>query len=169
MKTYTIDDILAMEPCQPEYNRKNLERLFAGKKSLSPFEILRKRISIDDKIWVGLYMLTETQRRKFACWCALQVSHLWDAPKIVIQYLKTQDESIMAAANAAAWDAAWDAVGAAARAAANAAAWAAAKDCAWAAAKDAAKDAAWAAARAACRKKQLTKIRRMLRKENARI
>ena len=73
--------------------------------------------------------------RRFARRSALDVIDLWDAPDIVVRYLKTGDESIRAAA----WDAAW--------AAAWAAAWDAARDAAWAAAWDAARAAAWAAAR----------------------
>jgi hypothetical protein len=52
--------------------------------------------------------------RRFARRCALDVAHLWDAPEVVIRYLQTGDESLRAAARAAAWDAvmanAWDAV-----------------------------------------------------------
>ena len=58
--------------------------------------------------------------REFARRCALDVAHLWDAPEIVLNYLRTGDESIRAAARAAA--------GAAAGAAAWAAAWDAARD-----------------------------------------
>jgi len=57
--------------------------------------------------------------RKFARWCALQVIDLWDAPDVVKRYLETGDESLRAAAGAAARDAA----GAAASDAARAAAW----------------------------------------------
>lgn len=60
--------------------------------------------------------------RDFARRCALDVIHLWDAPDVVVRYLKTGDESIRAdawAAGAAAWDV---------EAAARAAAWAAAGD-----------------------------------------
>jgi hypothetical protein len=89
--------------------------------------------------------------RKFARMCALDVIHLWDAPEIVVRYLKTGDEDIRAAAWAAASAAAWDAAWAAASAAAWDAAWAAASAAAWAAARDAARDAAWAAARDAVR------------------
>jgi hypothetical protein len=46
--------------------------------------------------------------RKFARMCALDVLHLWDAPDIVVQYLKTGDQSIRAAARDAS-DAARDA------------------------------------------------------------
>jgi hypothetical protein len=84
--------------------------------------------------------------REWARECALSVIHLWDAPEIVVRWLKTGDESIRAAAKdaarAAIWAAAWDA----ARDAAGAAIWAAAGDVASAAAKDAARAAIWAAA-----------------------
>ena len=81
--------------------------------------------------------------RAFARQCALDVIHLWDAPQVVRDYLTTGDESLRAAAIAAARDTSW-----AARAAENAArgAWAAA----WAALA-AAWDAAWDAARAVAR------------------
>lgn len=73
--------------------------------------------------------------RFFARMQALSVMHLYtDPPDVVLDYLMTGDESIRAAAGAAAWDAAGDA----ARAAAGAAAWVAAWDAAWAAARDAA-------------------------------
>ena len=72
---------------------------------------------------------------------ALRVAHLWDPPPVVLQYLRTGNESIRDAARDAARAAAW----AATRAAAGAAAWAAAGATARAAAGDA-RAAAWAAA-----------------------
>ena len=92
--------------------------------------------------------------RAFARWCALQVAHLWNCPEVVQLYLATGDESIRAAAwaaaSAAAWDAAsgaaWDAARDAAWAATRAAASAATSAAAWAAASAAARDAAWGAA-----------------------
>ena len=72
--------------------------------------------------------------RDFARWCALKVVHLWDAPDVVVEYLKTGNESLRADARDAARDAA------------RAAAWAAACDAAWAAARAAAR-AAWDASR----------------------
>jgi hypothetical protein len=96
--------------------------------------------------------------REFARKCALDVIHLWDAPHVVIKYLKTGDESLRSDARAAVWAArdaraAWAAAWAARDArdaardarAAWAAAWAArdARDAAWAA-RDA-RAAAWAA------------------------
>ena len=81
--------------------------------------------------------------RKFARLCALDVIHLWNAPDIVIRYLKTGDESIRDAAMAAAWEARSDA-NAAARSDANVAARNAAKPDA----RIAARSAAWASASA---------------------
>ena len=79
--------------------------------------------------------------RKFARLCALDVVHLWDAPDVVVQYLKTGDESLRDAVWAA-WDAAW-------------AAWDAAR------AARAAARAAWGA-RDAVREKQPKRLHRML-------
>lgn len=76
--------------------------------------------------------------REFGRWCALQVVEHWDAPDIVIEYLKTGKEEIRAAARDAAGNAARDAWDAARDAAGNAA------GAAWNAARDAG-DAAWAA------------------------
>ena len=99
---------------------------------------------------------TETLRYS-ARLSALDVIHLWDAPDVMVRYLKTGDEQLRAAAREAAWSArearaareaaraeAREAARAAAREAARAAAWAAAREAAWAAAW-----AAWEAARAA--------------------
>jgi hypothetical protein len=82
------------------------------------------------------YDATEVLRR-FARKCALDVIHLWDAPNVVVQYLKTGDESLRAAAEAASWAAAMAAgAGTAARSAARSAARAAAWAAAWAAARE---------------------------------
>ncbi len=131
------------------------------------------RVDLAGKMDTGSDKIAATERKylwgynatdvlgEFSRKCALDVIHLWDAPQVVIDYLKTGDESIgaaaMAAARDAARDAAWDAAGAAAMAAAGAATRdatrAAARDAAWDAAWDAAMaaagDAAWEAARAA--------------------
>ena len=85
--------------------------------------------------------------RKFARRCALDVVHLWDAPPIVVQYLKTGDESIRLSANAAARTAAWAWARASARDAARAAEWASTGAAARnAEARTAARTAEWAAA-----------------------
>jgi len=83
--------------------------------------------------------------RRFARACALEVVHLWNPPKVVVEYLTSGSPDLRIAATpmvGAARDATWNA----ARAAARAAAWdAAGDDAAW----DAARDAARAATRAA--------------------
>jgi len=77
--------------------------------------------------------------RKFARMCALDVVGIWEAPEVVIRYLKTGDKSML------------DTALAAARAAARDDAWAAALDTAYATARAAALDTAPAAALAAAR------------------
>ena len=94
----------------------------------------------------------------FARWCALSVLHLWDAPDIVRRYLETGDESIRAAAEAAAWDA----TGVAARVATWDAIWAVAGGAARAAARVATRVAAWDAARDAAEEAQNTELERRL-------
>jgi len=69
----------------------------------------------------------------------LDVIHLWDAPKIVVRYLKTGDESLRDAA----WSAEWSAARSAASSAASSAEWSAASS----AASCAALSAAWDTAR----------------------
>ena len=95
---------------------------------------------------------------KFARLCALDVIDKWDAPDVVVKFLKTGDESLRATARAAraagatsdaTRDAAWDAARGATRDAAWAAAWAAARDAAW---------DAWDAAR----EKQNKRLTRMI-------
>ena len=43
--------------------------------------------------------------RKFARLCALDVIHLWNAPDVVVRYLKTGDESLREAVRATEWEA----------------------------------------------------------------
>jgi hypothetical protein len=90
-----------------------------------------QRADVTDALWV------------FSRDEALRVAHLWECPPLVRQFLETGDESLRAAA--------WAAASAAARDAACAAAWAAACAAAWDAASAAARAAAWAAASAATR------------------
>ena len=95
---------------------------------------------------------------KFARLCALDVIHLWDAPEVVVRYLKTGNVDIRAAAarvaERAAADSAWAAAWAAGRAATDSA-------CAW---TWAARDATWAAARAAAQRKQNARLTRMIKR-----
>ena len=80
--------------------------------------------------------------RKFARMCALDVVDMWEAPEVVIRYLKTGDKSIRVAAWAAARTAAPDAV--------------------WNAALDPAPDAASTAAQDEARRKQNKRLTSMI-------
>ena len=111
--------------------------------------------------------------REFARWNALQVLNSWpNPPDVVVEYLKTGDEKLRAAAESAAWSAAESA----ARSAAESAAWSAAESAAWSAAWSAAESAAesaawsaaesaaWLAARSAAESAARKKLATMLRK-----
>ena len=133
--------------------------------SVSPLDALQYaksanvwRVEIGGVTVLGADKLSGTERtyiymvnslaalRAFARLQALKVAHMWSAPAIVTDFLRTGDESKSAAAAAAAWDAAVAAARDAARYAANAASAAAV-----AAARDAARcaaSAAWDAASA---------------------
>lgn len=109
--------------------------------------------------------------RDFARWNASQVIHLWaDAPKVVLDYLKTKDESLRVAAWAEALAraeegyAAWAAALAASNADAITEAKGAAKFAAWAVAKAEATDAAWDAEWTAFSKKSRNKFNQMVKK-----
>ena len=112
--------------------------------SIDPFDALQYapgatlcRVALRGKIVHGDDKLCATERmiicrmdatellRYFARMQALSVVHLWDAPDVVLDYLMTGDESIRAAAMAAARAAAGAAAMAAAMAAAGATAMAA--------------------------------------------
>ena len=102
----------------------------------------KDKLAASERTYLAGGINTTETLREFACLCALDVIHLWDAPEIVIQYLKTRDESLRGAA----WDATWDAARDAAR------------DATWDAARGAARDAAWGVAR----KKQSERLEAMV-------
>ena len=166
MKKVTVDDIMEREPCEG-YPRERVEELWGGKNTLTLTEILNLGVPAADRIWATLQFLSNEENGQFARWCSLRVVHLWDCPDVVMQYLETGDEELRDAAWNAAWDA-WDATAADAADAAWNAAWNAswAADAAWNAA-DAAWNAAWNAARAAARgeerRKQIEKLKELVR------
>jgi len=123
------------------------------------------RVRLDGTILIGNDKLVATRRKiiwtlppeimqplmwDFVRYCARSVLHLWDAPDVVKQYLKTGDESLRAAANFAACSAANSAANSAAYSAANSAAYSAANSAAnyaaYSAAYSAANSAAYSAA-----------------------
>lgn len=109
--------------------------------------------------------------RDFARWNARQVIHLWkDAPKVVLDYLKTEDESLMVTAWAEVIArveegyAAWAAALAASNTDAITEARGAAKFAAWAAGGDAVWVVAWNSAHDAYIKKARIKFNQMVKK-----
>jgi len=152
MHKITVDDIMAHYPCD-EYPRERVEELWSGKESLTLTEILNLNTPARDRVWMVLQSLSKEENEHFARWSALQVTHLWDCPDVVKQYLETGDEELR--------DAAWNAARAAARTAGRDATWAAwnawGARAAWNAAHASARasaraaaDAAWDAWNAAC-------------------
>jgi len=79
------------------------------------------KISATERHYLWGYDATDVLRR-FARRCALDVIHLWDAPDVVIQYLKTGNDDLMGAAYYAAYSAAYSATYSAADSAAYSAA-----------------------------------------------
>jgi len=109
--------------------------------------------------------------RAFARKCALDVVRLWDAPEVVLRYLRTGDESIRVEARSAAWSAAvaWSAASAETAAVVSAAEWASASASAASAAGSVEwATVAWSAASgavlsgAAVRDKQNRRLTRMI-------
>ena len=152
--TVTLNRIRDHSPCESGWIKllKHLCKTQADDKPLSLLTVLESN-GLDDALWcLRAVNGHEKEIRRFACDCALDVIHLWNAPPIVKRYLKTGNEKLRDAA----WDAAWAAAGAAAWAAAGAAAWAAAGAAAWA--------AAWAAAGDAMREKQIARFKKMVKK-----
>lgn len=147
-KTITIDEVLALGPCEG-YERPRLEQLAAGRKRLNVAQVVALEIPATDRVWLLTedHFFTAAELDLFARWCAWQVRDLWKMPDIVRQYLLTGDEKIKGrardAARAAVRAAWWDAVRATLAALASAwwAAW-------WSAVRAAvaARDTAWWAA-----------------------
>ena len=119
--TTTLNKIRAEHPCEDGWKKllAHLGKTKADDDVITLQTVLESN-GIDDALWtLRASDAPEATMRAYACWEALSVSHLWDMPVIVREYLETQDESKRAAARDAA-----RAAGAAAGAAR--AAWAAA-------------------------------------------
>jgi hypothetical protein len=148
MVRLTIDDILALGPCEG-YDRERVKRLFGRCRYATPERVAAcESISVDDRLWLLVRMMPgDRERRLFACDCASRAlrrerragrepdERSWAVVRVARGYArgKATDDELRAA---------W----AAARAAAGEAAWAAARAAAWEAAGEAAREAARAAA-----------------------
>lgn len=93
-------------------SKKILDALqYAPGEILCRVEMSGSIIQSDDKLISSVRKILwridgEKLLQKFARMCALDVVHLWDAPSVVINYLKSGNEDFRGAAGAAARDAA---------------------------------------------------------------
>jgi len=69
MHRYTVCDIMKLNPCEG-YPRERVEKLWAGRESLSVREIAELDIPIWDRIWALCELATPRAARIFACDCA---------------------------------------------------------------------------------------------------
>jgi len=65
MKTHTIDDIIALNPCE-RYQRERIDELFAGREELTTLEILDLDIQACDRIWAVVRLVESRVAVDFA-------------------------------------------------------------------------------------------------------
>lgn len=85
----TFATLRSLQPC---YSPK---RFFSEDWKGTLMEVLEDdRIPAIDRIWVFSHTAPKQAQEEFARWCALQVIHIWNAPKVVREYLETGNEEI---------------------------------------------------------------------------
>lgn len=175
MHRYTIQDIMALGPCQPTeddpdagYPEDKLQRLFGARQSATLLDICDdERVPVWDRQWVLHRLLPEPLVHEAACRYAEHAleraraagrdpdHRLREAIKAKRMWLRGEiSDDDLDAAESTAWNAAWHATRAAASAAAEAAV--------WAADRTAAEAAVWDVAQTAERRWQLATLRAMI-------
>lgn len=103
MNRVTVDQIMSWEPCT-DYSREAIDKLFAGRGSLTADEIAVLDIVHIDRVWVILRMASLGTVTSWARWCAFQVSHklISSNASLVKRYLETGSEELRVDAWAAA-------------------------------------------------------------------
>ena len=151
MKLITTKDVLKHNPCN-EWTEERLKKKLGKGKTL--LQILNmKSVSYADRIWCVTRFLPDKTNRKFAIWCARQcktdVQEITDYIDTTEKYYNGQatEDELSAAYSAADW--------AADRATYSAAGWAAYRAAYWAECR--------AAHSAAERKKQIAKLKELLK------
>jgi len=102
---YTVDDIMREEPCS-SYAEARVRALWGRAESLSPGDIARLPISVEDRMWALLrllFRLSPHRAYRVARLIALDVLDLWGPPDIVVWFLGSGDERARAAALGASW------------------------------------------------------------------
>ncbi len=92
----TLNQLREYSPCVDGWSRllKNLNKTKADDEEFSLLVVLESN-GLDDALWCLNYIEGyDLEIKKLACDYALHVSHLWDMPSVVKQYLETQDENI---------------------------------------------------------------------------
>lgn len=80
MKTYSLADIDALEPCT------NPREFVAEDWSGTLLDILNvEKVKPDDRIWVVTQLLEDKTRRRFAMWCACESSHRSEARSLALE------------------------------------------------------------------------------------
>ena len=150
----TTKMIMGKNPCVDWPEEKVLKTIGKGKTLL---ELANLKISISDRIWVITRFLTDNQNRKFAIWCARsckskipEINNYIDIIEKYYEGLATIEE-LRSAARAAY------------RAADRATDWAASRAASRAADCAAYRGADWAADMAAMRKKQIEKLKDIIK------
>ena len=104
MKTYTIADIRAMNPCYDPVKRGYCTEDWTG----TALDVLKfEGCPPEDRTWVAYHMdIPNELWSAWGRWCALQVIDDWDCPEIVREWVETGNEEIRSAAWSAALSAA---------------------------------------------------------------
>jgi len=96
MITTTLNKIREHQPCQDGWVKlnKHLGVDYDKDAPINIIEILNNN-GLDDAIWCLRAVDNHKKEiRKFTCDCALMVKHLWDMPKVIETYLKTQSKNL---------------------------------------------------------------------------
>lgn len=179
---WTMDDVVALDPCYIREAPGKLTKLAAGRESVDLFDVLDLPISFEDKTWLLFRdrFIPPHVLRLIACAFVRETPlpdgrKVWDlltdersraAVEVAERFARgSASESELTVARDAAWAAAWaDARDAGGEG--GDAAWAVSWDNAETAARNAAADAAWAGGKAAkARAAQINIIKRVLAEE----
>jgi len=72
----TIKQVLSWRPCK-EWTEERMFEASGGKWQMDALEVLRlRRVPVDDRIWLGIKILTESDRRIFPRWIARIVGYV---------------------------------------------------------------------------------------------
>ena len=111
----TVDSVMATKPCD-DWPRSRVKRWFGSRRyALSTTMLRDESLDIDDRLWLGIYLLAPTPRRLYVCECSERAllreraqgrephRATWKALETSRRYAQGQcsDDDLLAAANAA--------------------------------------------------------------------